>query len=196
MEDGPEFDTRDTGLFCHICKCAVAVVVIQNIAAVLGYVQVGEAVIVVIARDTTQAIERPKHAGLRGHIAESAVAVIPVESILRRDAALVEVAAIDEVNVLKTVAVKIGNADSGTGLLQDGGGSVVALQVNEVNPRRLGDVDELNGLPQQQTAQHQHYRGNAKAHTHPSLYPASCRRHPPRQDFQRSEYRRVRWPHR
>src|SRR2546422_674876 len=73
----------------NVCECPVAVVVIQNILPVLSYIQVGKAIIIVIAPDATQAVGVAGYPGLFRNIGKSSVAVVVVESISRRDASVV-----------------------------------------------------------------------------------------------------------
>ena len=117
---------------------------IKNVAAVLGNEQVGKSVVVIIAPDTAQAVTCTGNAGLFGDIGESAIAVVSIERIADGDAAVVQVAAIDEVNVLPAVAVKVSDADSGTKFFPVDGDAVIALEVREFDSGRSGNVCELN----------------------------------------------------
>src|SRR5436309_15861679 len=94
----PRFCTSYAGLVGHIAKGSVAVVVIQNIPAVLSHKRIRKAVVVVIAADTTQAVARSWNAGFLSGIGDFAVSISSVQSIAGGDAASVYIASIDEVD--------------------------------------------------------------------------------------------------
>src|SRR5438105_11950643 len=83
------FCTSYAGLVGHIAKGSVAVVVIQNIPAVLSHKKIRKAIVVVIAPDTTQSVARPWNAGFLSDIGECAVSIIPVQGIAGGNAAIV-----------------------------------------------------------------------------------------------------------
>src|SRR5437763_15377271 len=85
----PRFCTSYAGLVGHIAKGSVAVVVIQNIPAILSHKKIRKAIIVVIAPDTTQSVARPWNAGFFGEIGECAVSIISVQGIAGGNAAIV-----------------------------------------------------------------------------------------------------------
>ena len=80
------------GFVRDIRECAVSVVVIENVLAVLRHIQIREAVVVVIAPYAAESVSIAGHAGFFRDVSESAVSVITVECIARVNAALVEIA--------------------------------------------------------------------------------------------------------
>src|SRR5581483_5311906 len=113
---------RDPRLGSHIRERAVAIVVVKHVAAVLGDVQVGIAIVIVVAPDAAQTVRRAWNPRLIGHIGERPVAIVAVQSIAYADAAPVTVTPVYEVDILVAVAVEVGNAYAGPCLFQDGGG--------------------------------------------------------------------------
>src|SRR5574341_2071428 len=105
MEDGAELRAIHAGPVCSVGKGAITAVAIQNVLAVLAYIQVGVTVVVVVAPDTAQAVGIAGRRSILRHITECAVSIVAVERVANLDAALVEVAAIDEIDVLPAVAV-------------------------------------------------------------------------------------------
>src|SRR6185437_938042 len=59
------------------------------------------------------------------------------------NAGMVKIASIDKVDILKTVSVEVRNADTRTGLLENGRGPLAPLGMNPVNPCGVRDVCEL-----------------------------------------------------
>ena len=109
-----------TGSIRDVCERPVAFVVIKNILPVLSYIKVRKAVVVVVTPDATQAISVARYPGLFRNVCKSPVAVIVVESVARRDTTLVEVTAVDKIDVLPAVAIIISHADAGARLFQNG----------------------------------------------------------------------------
>ncbi len=121
---------------------AVAVVAIEHVRSILHDVEVGVAVVVVVAHHAAQPIPGARNPGFVGDIRERAVAIVVVQGIARRQAAAVKVARADEIDVRPAIAVEIGHADTGAGLVHDIGDALVAFQVNEPDARQLRDVIE------------------------------------------------------
>ncbi len=146
VEYRSEVGTGDTCLLRNIRERAIAVVVVENVVAILGYVKIGEAVIVIIAPNATQAVRCARNARLFRDVREGTIAVVVKERVAHGNTALVEVAAIDKVDVLPPVPVEIGYANTGPGLFQDCGSDILALEMNEVYACGLRDVGKLYGL--------------------------------------------------
>ena len=85
----PGLDAGDAGFVGDVGESAVAVVVIENVAAELGDEEIGKAVVVVIAPDAAEAVAGAGDAGLFGDIGESAVAVVAIEGVADGNAAIV-----------------------------------------------------------------------------------------------------------
>ena len=60
----------------HICEGAVAIVVVQNILAVIGNKEIVKTIIVVVADTDTLSPSGMRQAGFYRHIGESAVAIV------------------------------------------------------------------------------------------------------------------------
>src|SRR5208283_5155602 len=81
--DGPAA-TSHSCLRRHVGEGSVAVVVIQNISSVTGHVQIGVAVVIIIAHGHSHAvipISSIRQPGLLGHIGEAAILVLTEEPI-------------------------------------------------------------------------------------------------------------------
>src|SRR5215475_12318993 len=72
---------RHAGLFRDVGKCAITIVVIQNAAAVLSDVDVGETVAVVVADGNTLSVAAGDDTGFLRNIGESAVAIVLIEGV-------------------------------------------------------------------------------------------------------------------
>src|SRR3984893_11802138 len=71
----------DTGLLRDVGKSSVAVVVVQNAFSVVGHVEIGEAVVIVVAHCGTHSIAASGYAGFLRHVAECAVPIVVIEGI-------------------------------------------------------------------------------------------------------------------
>src|SRR5581483_8269851 len=68
----------DSGLLRYIRERPIAVIVIENATAVLSYVQIREAIAVVVSHGCAHAISATDHAGFFRDVSERAVAIISV----------------------------------------------------------------------------------------------------------------------
>lgn len=93
----------------HVRKSVVAVVVIEDAAPVLRYVEVWEPVAVVIAGSQAHAIATTWRSGFFRYICECAVAIVSVQGISKGWIGIKEVAfaAVHEVNIHPTVVVVV-----------------------------------------------------------------------------------------
>ena len=73
----------ETGLLRHVGKCAVAVVVVEDVVAVVGDKQIIEPVVVVVTNCHGRGPARPDQAGLCRDVRERAVAVVLVQPVGR-----------------------------------------------------------------------------------------------------------------
>src|SRR5262249_23942931 len=81
---GTPSSAPDARLRGYIGKGSVAIIVIQGISAVAGYIDILEAVIVVVADRHSHAVEVLGHSaepGFPGNIAESAIRILVVQTI-------------------------------------------------------------------------------------------------------------------
>src|SRR6266566_5063072 len=143
MKRCTEFHSRHTRLVGYISESTVAIVVVQNVSAVLGHVKIGKAVVVVVAPNATETVTCARNAGCFGNISKGAVAIVSIKCVARGDAAIIEVAPIDEVDVRQTVAVEISDANTRTEYLAIDGDSIVTPDVDELDSGRPGDVCKL-----------------------------------------------------
>ena len=133
MKQRAELHARDAGLVGHIGEGAIAVVVIENVAPELRDVEIGKAVVVVVAPDAPQAVAGAGNAGLFGDVGEGAVAVVAIERVANGNAAVVEIASVHEVNVLPAVAVEVCHAHARPEFFAVDGDALVALEMGELD---------------------------------------------------------------
>src|SRR5258708_19553679 len=103
----PGISAGNPGLFGHIGENPISVVVIENVAAVLGDKEVGKSVVVIVAPGAPQTVTRAGNASLFGDIRKSAIAVVAIKRVADGDAAVVHVSAVHQVNVLPAVPFKL-----------------------------------------------------------------------------------------
>jgi hypothetical protein len=99
----------DTGLVRHVGESSVAIVLIQDAAAVRRHEQVRKTVIVVITDGNAHPERAAGDTSRIGHVRECAVAVVPVERIFQRPFRFEEIArtAVDEIDVHPAVVVEV-----------------------------------------------------------------------------------------
>ena len=136
--------TSYSGLIRNIREGSVTVVVVEDVCPILCDEKIRKPVIVVISPDAAKTVASAGNAGLLRNVSESAVAVVAIERVSYGDAAVIQVAAIHEVNILPAIAVKVGHAYAGTHNLADYSHALIAWVVHEPNARLCGDVCKLN----------------------------------------------------
>src|SRR5258707_13787993 len=104
------------------------------------------AVVVVIAPDATEAVTRAGDACLWRNVGEREVAVVAIERVAGNDAFIVKIAAVHEVNVLISVTVVVGDANSGAENFQIGGDTVVAAEVGKGDAGGGGGAGAFDGI--------------------------------------------------
>src|SRR6202007_3111866 len=107
------------GLVSDVGESSVAVVVIEDAAAVLGDVKIGPAGSIVVADRNAHAVASPDDPCLRGNIGEGAIAIVAIERVAQRGARVEEIAfaAVNQINVHPAVVVVIDKATAGAGRL-------------------------------------------------------------------------------
>src|ERR1019366_951356 len=151
--DRPQTPARvvETGFFGDVREGPVAIVVVEDVAAVVENVQIHVAVVVVIGGRTAGTEHAvAADACLLGYICERAVAIVAVQLVRQLAAKIaafvagyvVRPGAVYEVEVHEAVAVVIENAYTAAGALHDVVQVVVAIAVLEVDPRLFCDVGE------------------------------------------------------
>src|SRR5450755_1434773 len=98
------------------------------------------AVVVIVAPDAAESVIISGNTGLVCHVAERPVRIVAIKSIASVDAPSVSIAPVYEVDVLPAVVIEIGNTHSGTGFFKNGGDTLVALEVSELNARLFRNV--------------------------------------------------------
>ena len=136
------FEAADAGFGGDVGKRAIAVVVIENVASELGNEEIGETVVVVIAPNAAEAVVCAGDAGGVGDVGEGPVAIVAIEGVFDLDAAVVAVAAVDEIDVLPAVVVEIGDANAGTEFLEIDGDPWLPLKCANLIP--AGAVTSTN----------------------------------------------------
>src|SRR3981081_1336928 len=68
-------------LLGNISECAVAVIVVELVSSICGYVKIFEAVIVVVADGNAHSVTCSLHARLLGHVLECAVCFLVVQAV-------------------------------------------------------------------------------------------------------------------
>src|SRR5262249_15979002 len=114
-------------------------------------IEIGKAIVVVVAPDTAQTVAGTGHTSFFGHVGKGAIAVIVVKRVASGDAAVVEITAIYEIDVLPAITVEVGDAEAGAENLTNDGNALVSGIVDEHDTGLRGFVGELNvrrrGLP-------------------------------------------------
>src|SRR2546421_11531693 len=84
----------------NVGKCSVSIVAIQNITAMLSHKKIGKAVVVEVSPDATEPVSGSGNTGLFSDIGECAVMVVAIQRVADGNAPIVEIASIDEINIL------------------------------------------------------------------------------------------------
>src|SRR2546429_2715114 len=109
------------GFFADVGKGAVAIVVVENVLAIVGDVEILESVVIVVAHADTLAPSSVGQAGFGGDVGERAIVVVAIE-VARRGFAgrqLFQCCAVDDKYVRPAVIVIIEDGDAGPGSLDD-----------------------------------------------------------------------------
>src|SRR5260370_20658121 len=141
-----KFHPSYSGLVRDVCKCAIPVVVVQNVAPVLGDVEIREAIVVVVSPHAAQAITRTRNASGLRDVSESAITIILVKSVAHRDPTIVKVTAVHEINGWVSVTIEIRDAHARTEQLPVNGNAIVAPKMDKVDSSGLRYVRELYGI--------------------------------------------------
>jgi hypothetical protein len=73
--------SRNAGFFGYIGESAVSVVVIEDVAAILSDIDIGEAVAIVIADSDSLTIASTQYSGLLANVGECSVAVVAIKRV-------------------------------------------------------------------------------------------------------------------
>src|SRR5262252_9474669 len=102
------------------------------------------AVIIEIPPYATESVSGAGHTGLLRHVSKRTVTVIPIQTIGDRNATIVKISSVDEINILPAIAVEIGNAHPRTELLAIDRNAFVSFEMLELDPCRFRHVHKLN----------------------------------------------------
>ncbi len=116
---------------------------VQHVSAVLRHIKIGKTVVVVVTPNATEAVACAGNTRCFGNIGECAVSIVAIKRVARRNAAIIEIASIDEVNVRKAIGVKIRDANARTKYFSIDGDSVVPSEVRELDSGWSGYIREL-----------------------------------------------------
>ena len=133
--------------FADVGKCSVAVVVVENIFAVVGDVQIFEAVIVVIADAHALSPASVSQAGFFGDVGECAVVIVAIEVAGRHLAGRqrFQLGAVHDENIRPAVVVVIKNGDARSRRFNDVFFCVFAAKNYRCNePGLLRDIGEMH----------------------------------------------------
>ena len=144
MKESAGLRAGDARLVGRVGESTISVVVVQNVATVLGDVEIGKAVVVVVSPNTAEAKACTGNASFFRDLSEAPVAVVAVKRIAHGDAPAVKIAAIDEVNVLEAVTVEICHAETGTKHFADYRDAVIATVMDELDASRRGHSSKLH----------------------------------------------------
>src|ERR1043166_960212 len=90
-------------------------------------------IVVVISPHATETVGVARNARFFGYVRERAIRVVAIQCVADLDATIVQVPAIDEIDILETVAVVVGNARARTGFPPDRGDAVVGFEMDEID---------------------------------------------------------------
>src|SRR5580704_10733592 len=98
-----------SGFFRDIGKSAVTVIVVKNVAAVLGDVDILEAVAVIVSNRHALTVSTSANSCLGSHVGKCPVSVIAIQSIAKRRIGIEEIAfaAVDQINVHPAIIVVV-----------------------------------------------------------------------------------------
>jgi hypothetical protein len=165
---------RQAGLFGDVGELSVAVIVIQDRAAVRGDKQVGKTVVVIVAHGYAHAESAAGYAGFFGHIGEGSVTVVLVKRVADGLLGLVEIgrAAIHQIDIHPSVVVVIQECNArahGLGQIMIRGRGVVVdppdaalLRRNLIEDRRDGHARRERPQRPQRQAGSADSRGGGK----------------------------------
>ncbi len=89
MKDRPKLRRADAGFVCDVGESAVAVIVVEEVLAVLCHIEVGKAVVVVVTPDAAKTVGVARHSGLLGDVGKGPVAIVVVEGVAHGDTAMI-----------------------------------------------------------------------------------------------------------
>ena len=151
---GVDVEKRDPGSHAvavsHACSLgdvgegAVSVVPVEDVGPEVVHVEVGVAVVIVIAHGDAEPVSRIADARLRRHVGELPVPFVPIERVARHRVGLrsPQWCPVEEVDVDPPVAVVVEQRESRGDVFDDVVSAAAAVGVPEVDSRLPRDVAE------------------------------------------------------
>src|SRR6266853_5892496 len=140
----PRLRAGNASFVGDVGKCSISIVAIQNISTILSHKKIGEAVVVEISPYATEPVSGSWHAGLFSDVGECAVMIVAIECIPDGNTSIVEIASIDEINILPAVPIEISDADSRAKLLAINRDLLIPFKVHKLDTRGGSYVCELD----------------------------------------------------
>src|SRR6266404_877983 len=138
-----KFEARHSRLVRGVRECAIPVVVVQNVAAILRDIEIRESIVIVISPHAAEPITRTRNSSGLRDVLKRAVAIILVKSVPRSDTAIIKITAIHEINVRVSVTIEVRYACARTKYFAVDRNSLVAPEMDELNSGSCRDVREL-----------------------------------------------------
>ena len=126
------------GLLRHVGECAVAVVAVQHVVAVVGHKQIVEPVVVVVAHGDGRGPAGADEAGLRRDVGKRAVAVVLVQAVGRARRRALQAGAVEHEQIRPPVVVVVDERDAAADDFDD-----VALRLDAAVDDRIGQAGLL-----------------------------------------------------
>src|ERR1700730_12013079 len=128
------------------------------------------AIVVVIAPNAAQTVGIAGDTGLFSDVGKTTISVVAIERVPNLDAAAVQVPAIYKINILKPITIIIGDANTRSGLFEDGRDSTASFVVDEANTSGSGQIVELDRRRGTQHPTYKTRRGTSTAHVTAGLF--------------------------
>src|SRR5258708_1618638 len=143
MQWTPKPEPRYSRLVRDVRECAIPVVVVQNVTAILRDIEIRESIVVVISPHAAEPITRTRNSSGLRDVLKRAIAIILVKSVPCSDTAIIKITAVHEINVRVSVAIEVRYADARTKYLAVDRNALVASEMHELNSGSCRDVCEL-----------------------------------------------------
>src|SRR5258708_20389595 len=111
MQWTPKPEPRHSRLVRDVRECAIPVVVVQNVAAILRHIEIRESIVVVISPHAAEPITRTRNSSGLRDVLKRAIAIILVKSVPCSDTAIIKITAVHTINFRLSFAINIPSAD-------------------------------------------------------------------------------------
>src|SRR5258708_6565802 len=129
---------------CDVGKCSLSIIAVKTSSAISSHKEIGNAVVVEITPDASKPVPGSRYSGLFSDVGECAVAVVAIQRVADRNAPIVKITPIDEINILPAVSIEVCYADSRTKLLAIDRDAFIAFKVHKLDARCGSDICELD----------------------------------------------------